>query len=163
MSKWDKFEHFVRSLSKLLYWIAGIGMFALLLVSVIDISGNKFFKYPLPGGIDIVSYIAVVAIAFGIAEVQLSRGHIEVEMFEQRLGKFQRRIVNIFVNVLGMMLWTIVAWRSFLYGTDLLKAGEVSMTLEMPIYPFVYMVGICAIVTVLVILVQTVSVIRKVK
>ena len=161
MRKWEKFEQITRSLSKWFYWIAGIGMIGLLLVSVIDISGNKLFKFPLPGGIDIASYIAVVVVAFGIAEVQLSRGHIEVEMLEQRLPKLPRKVINVIVNILGMVLWTIVAWRSFLYGTDLWRAGEVSMTLEIPIYPFVYVFGICAIVTVLVILLQTIIIFKR--
>jgi len=155
-----KFDKFITPLSKWFHVIAGIGMIYVLLVSVADIIMNKVFKNPLNWSFDSIGLVAVIAIVFAIPEVQVNHGHIEVEVLEARLSRFWRKIIGLFVNVLGIILWSIVAWRSFLYGIDILRSGEVSMTVEMPIYPFIWFQGICAIVVTLVLLLQTINIFR---
>jgi hypothetical protein len=53
-----------------------------------------------------------------------------------------------------------VAWRSFLYGRDILEAGEVSMSVGMLIHPFIWFQGFCAIFVVLVLVLQVIKNIR---
>jgi TRAP-type C4-dicarboxylate transport system permease small subunit len=155
-----KFDKFMTPLSKWFHVIAGIGMIYVLLISVADIIMNKVFKDPINWAFDSIGLVAVIAIVFAIPEVQVNHGHIEVEVLEARLSRFWRKIIGLFVNVLGIILWSIVAWRSFLYGIDILRSGEVSMTVEMPIYPFIWFQGICAIVVTLVLLLQTINIFR---
>jgi TRAP-type C4-dicarboxylate transport system permease small subunit len=155
-----KFDKFMTPLLKWFHVIAGIGMIYVLLISVADIIMNKVFKDPINWAFDSIGLVAVIAIVFAIPGVQVNHGHIEVEILEERLSRFWRKINGLFINVLGLILWSIVAWRSFLYGIDILRSGEVSMTVEMPIYPFIWFQGICAIVVVLVLLLQTINIFR---
>jgi len=42
-------------------------------------------------------------------------------------------------------LFGLITWQSLLYGLDLKKSGEVSLTLAMPLYPVLYGIAIgCA-------------------
>ena len=46
------------------------------------------------------------------------------------------------------MLFVILSWQSVLYAMDLKESGEVSMTVQMPIHPFVFGISIgCALVS----------------
>jgi len=155
-----KFDKFVTPLSKWFQVIAGIGMIYVLIVSVADIIMNKVFKNPLNWSFDSIGLVAVIAIVFAIPGVQLNHGHIEVEILEERLPRFWRKFTGLFVNVLGLILWSIITWRSVLYGIDILRSGEVSMTVEMPIYPFIWFQGICAAAVTLVLLLQTINYFR---
>jgi TRAP-type C4-dicarboxylate transport system permease small subunit len=47
--------------------------------------------------------------------------------------------VNAFVS---MVLFGIIAWQSVIYANSLMASGEVSPTLQMPVYPFIYGVAV---------------------
>lgn len=152
-----KFDKFVNSSSKWLNVIAGFGMFYVFIVSFADIIMNKVFKNPLNWAFDSISLLAVVAIAAAIPLVQINHGHIEIEFVEKRLKRIWRKIIALFINILGMILWGIVVWRSFLYGKDILDAGEVSMSVGIIIFPFIWFQGFCAIFVILVLILQAIK------
>jgi hypothetical protein len=45
----------------------------------------------------------------------------------------------------------IIGWNLLVLGKDLQKAGEVSSTISMPLYPAVYGLGICCLIESLVV------------
>ena len=45
---------------------------------------------------------------------------------------------------MGIVLFVTVGWNLLLYGADLQRSGEVSLTLQLPFYPVVYAVGVCS-------------------
>ncbi|MBL7209703.1 MAG: TRAP transporter small permease [Dehalococcoidia bacterium] len=153
-SSLDKFERLVNSLSNWLNWIAGAALVAMLALIVADIIGAKLFKWPIPGGIEMVGFLAVVVIAFAIAETQVLRGHIEVEFLVMRLPQTAQKVISALVYVLGMALFALLAWRSCDFAHTLQVKGEVSMTERIPFYPFVYGIAFCCISVFLILLGQ---------
>jgi TRAP-type C4-dicarboxylate transport system permease small subunit len=155
------FEKFVTGSSRWLNWIACFALVLMVILVVADICGNKFFKTPVPGGIELVSLLSVVAISFAIAETQLAHGHIEVEMLVTKFPKAVQKVISIIVHVFSIILFIVLAVRSFRYGGSLQSSGEVTMTLQLPFYPFVWGIGICAIVVVLVLIMQLFQKLRE--
>ena len=127
------------------------------LLIVLDIIGNKAFKFPLPGGIEFVGFLGVVVIAFAIAQTQYLRGHIEVEFIVQYLPQKIQQGLAIFVHICMLVLWAVLAWRSVDFGIVLQSTGEVSMTERIPFYPFVYAIAFCCIPMFLVVLIQLIK------
>jgi len=125
--------------------VAGAGMVAMLALIVADVIGIKLFKWPIPGGIEVVGFLGVVVTAFAIAYTQLIRGHIQVEFLFMRLPKRWRGGVSAFVSLLGLALFVLLAWRSGQYAYVLQKTGEVSMTQGIPFYPLVYAIALTCI------------------
>ena len=161
--KLDRFEKFVNSLSSWLNWIAGVGLVAMLALIIADIIGAKLFKWPIPGGIEMVGFLGVVVATFAIAQTQILHGHIEVEFMVTRLPKTAQKAISIFIYSLGMTLFALLSWQSFEFGHTLQSSGEVSMTQEIPFYPLVYSMGFCCIVVFLVLLVQCIMTVIKVR
>jgi TRAP-type C4-dicarboxylate transport system permease small subunit len=157
MSAFRIFEKCVLFLSKWFNVIAGIALVGMLVLIIADIIGNKAFKNPIPGGIEFVSFLAVVAIAFAIAETQLRHGHIEVEFIAARLPLSAQKIIGTIVNIFVIILFALLAWRSFIYGNEIRLTGEVSMTRGIIFYPFIYSLGVCAIIVVLVTILQLIK------
>ncbi len=153
-SKIDSLEKFARRLSNRLNWIAGAGLAAMLVLVVADIVAAKSFKWPIPGGIEMVGFLGVVIVAFSIAETQVLRGHIEVAFLVARLPRAARKAIGSIIHAFGMVLFAVLAWESYRFGHMLQASGEVSMTQEIPFYPFVYAMAFCCISVFLVLLVQ---------
>ena len=153
-SKVDSLEKFARRLSNWLNWIAGAGLTAMLVLVAADIVAAKSFKWPIPGGMEMVGFLGVVIVAFSIAETQILRGHIEVEFLVARLPAAARKAIATIVYAFGMVLFAAFAWESYRFGHTLQASGEVSMTQGIPFYPFVYGMALCCVSVFLVLLVQ---------
>jgi TRAP-type C4-dicarboxylate transport system permease small subunit len=151
------FGKLARTLSNWLNGIAGAGMVAMLALIVADIIAANALKWPIPGGIEMVGFLGVVVIAFSIAHTQVLHGHIEVEFVTARLSKTAQKVIACIVYLFGMTLFVVLAWNSFDYAYSLQVGGEVSMTQEIPFYPFIYGIAFCSIVVFLVLLAQLFS------
>ena len=58
-------------------------------------------------------------------------------------------VVDAINAIVSSALFGLIAWQSLLYAKDLQAAGEVSMTLQMPIHHFVVGIAVgCALLTV---------------
>jgi TRAP-type C4-dicarboxylate transport system permease small subunit len=108
--KIHRLERFASSLSSWLNWVAGIGLLAMLGLTVADIVGIKLFKWPIPGGIEIVAFLGVVVTAFAIAYTQVLRGHIEVEFVVMRLPPRIQAAIAAFVWLLSLALFALLAF-----------------------------------------------------
>jgi len=159
--KMDSFEKFVSSLSKWLNWVAGIALVAMLALIIADIIGAKLFKWPIPGGIEVVGFLGVIVIAFAIAQTQIIRGHIEVEFLVTRLSQTTQKVIAAIIYASGMVLFALLAWTSYDFGRTLQTSGEVSMTQGIPFYPFVYSIAFCCVPVFLVLLVQCLREVTK--
>lgn len=161
MTNFEKFEKYVLQISKWFNIVSGIALISMLVLITSDIIGNKIFKYPIPGGIEFVSFIAVIVTAFAIAQTQVLRGHIEVEFIVSRLPRKAQKIIGSIIYVFSMVLFLLLAWRSFVYGNDIRITGEVSITQGVPFYPFIYAIAVCSLVVFLVLLLQFLRIILK--
>ena len=155
------FEKFVKNCSRWMSYIAYLALSLMVLFVVVDIIGNKLFKTPIPGGIELVSLLSVVAISFAIAETQIAHGHVEVEMLVRTLSRQVQKVIAVFVHLCSIALFSVLSIMSFKYGTSLQTSGEVSMTLGLPFYPFIWGIGISSIFVILVLVMQLWSVLRE--
>ena len=156
-----KLDRGVAFLSKVLFWIAGAGLVAMLVLIVADVIGIKIFSKPVPGGIEIVSFMAVVAIAFAVAYTQVMRGHVAVDFIAEKFPRRLKLVIDVFNMFLSVCLFAVMAWYSFRYGEKLRTTGEVSMTQKIPYYPFVYGMAVSFVATLLVLIGQFVKSIKK--
>jgi len=153
-SKTKDLEKLALTLSNWLNWIAGAALVAMLCLVVADIVGAHLFKWPIPGGIEMVGFLGVIVVAFSIARTQVMRGHIDVEFLVVRFSTAVQKVIACIVYSFGMVLFALIAWRSYDFGRMLQATGEVSMTQEIPFYPFVYCIAFSCVSVLLVLLVQ---------
>ncbi|OPX38483.1 MAG: hypothetical protein B1H13_11265 [Desulfobacteraceae bacterium 4484_190.3] len=98
----------------------------------------RLFRHPIPGAYEIVGLLGAVVIAFSLAYTSAERGHIAVEFLVRKFPRKAQSFIAIANNLIGAALFGLIAWQSILYASDLKQSGEVSMTIQMPVYPFVY-------------------------
>ena len=147
----NSFQKISYGLSRKLYWIAGAAIVAMMLITCADVV-LRYFRMPIPGTYELVCFLGAVAAAFAMANTSLEKGHVSVSfvvaLFPQRIQGLIESITLLF----GLFLFGLIAWQSAIYANDLRLSGEVSLTLELPFYPFVYGIGFSAAVVCLILL-----------
>jgi len=156
-----RLDRYIAVLTKILFWIAGLGLVGMLLLIVADVIGIKIFSKPVPGGIEYISFLAVVAIAFAVAYTQVLRGHVAVDFIVEKFPRRLKLIVDMLMVLFSVCLFALLSYYSFKYAGSLRKSGEVSMTQKIPFYPFVYGMAVCFVVTLVVVLMDLVKSIVK--
>ncbi len=121
--------------------LACAAVIAMMLLSVTDVVLRIFGK-PVPGTYELVGFLGTIVVSFALAFTSMEKGHIAVELLVQRLPQRAQLAIESFGNLIGALLFGVVAYQAVLYALDLKKSGEVSSTLQMPAYPFIY--GIAA-------------------
>ena len=137
----------IRSIGKTLDWAAstfnGLSAAAVVFIMLLTCADVvlRFFGRPVPGTYELVGYSGAVIVAFALARTSVERGHIAVELLVDRLPGRPRSFVEALGSLAGAALFALLTWQSRVYAADLMESGDVSLTLGMPTWPFVYAVG----------------------
>ena len=132
-----RIERFVFGLSEKLNWVAAASLAFIMLLTVADVF-LRLFGRPIPGTYELIGFVGSMIISFALPYTSVQKGHIAVEFLIQKLPWLARVIFNIINAFISMVLFGVIAWQAVLYGRDLKAAGEVSLTLQIKTYPFVY-------------------------
>ncbi len=152
------FRRFFNIYAVFLRWIifamvfaAGTGVFVMIVTTCADVIGRRL-GFPLVGAYDIVKITGAVTLSLALPYTTAVKGHVAIEYFFHKLGRRSRIVVDFFMRLSAMILFTFLSYRSFIYGSELYKNGQVTQTLKMPVFWVPYLIGICCFIVVLVIL-----------
>jgi TRAP-type C4-dicarboxylate transport system permease small subunit len=148
------FEKTVKLLSSFFNLFASASLAAMMFLTCIDVSMRYFFNRPIAGIYDIVSLLGVFVAAFAMPYTMLKGGHVAVDLLLRMLSDKKRLVVETATHFVGIVLFLILAWQSFVLALDMKAAGEVMPTLLLPFHPIVYCMAVCFFVLCLAILVD---------
>lgn len=117
-----------------------VGGIALLLV-VLLATGNvtlRLFHVPYAGTYEIVSFLGALVTAGALGHTQRRRDHIMVDILTDRFPLLVRRILDAVSDGLAAVLFGIASWQVYRWAEKLKESGELSETLQLKFYPFVY-------------------------
>lgn len=127
-----------------------------------DVIGRAF-GYPIFGSVEIVGFMATLAVVMALPYTHQVNGHIGVELFVRLLSEKTQTKIDICTGILSLGLFSLVTWRMIIYAHTMQESGEVSMNLELPEHLIIYVTALCLLVFTLNILKSTISNIRKLK
>ena len=125
-------------------WICYTGMFLILplmLFTTVDVIGRAAWARPIPGIVELSSYVLDVFILLGLAYTQQVKGHVRVSMLTSRMPPRAQLCVEIVVTCLSLFIITLLAWQGFVVG---LEETAVSDMLRIAQRPFKLLVGVAA-------------------
>ena len=130
----------VRWLSLALAGLSGLSLLSMVLLTCVDVILRAVGK-PFLGAYDLVAVLAVMVLAGAMPYTTSSRGHVAVEFFAAKLGTRAHSVLSFLVHLLGAVLFGILCWYSMLYGRSLLRIGQVTATLELPVFWLPWVMG----------------------
>jgi TRAP-type C4-dicarboxylate transport system permease small subunit len=124
----------------LAYAAAGI-LFALAGLTFCDVVGRRFFDSPVMGTIEIVELGMASAAFFAMPRAFLTNSHVSAQLIE----KWSVGVFGVFVTILRGSLMVgmvgLMAYATTVRAIDLMTGTRVTIELEMPFYPFQWIIA----------------------
>lgn len=133
---------FLKSLCKVLNFIAGAALTIMMLLTVVDVILRAASR-PFVGTFEVVSLLMGIVVSFGIPQVSLDRGHVYMEFLIERFSRKNRKLMNTFTRTLCLFLFVCIGYNMIKIGARFHASGEVSPTIKIPFYPLAYFVSVC--------------------
>ena len=143
----------INGLSRLMYWIAGIALAAIVFLTVADVL-LRLTAIPIIGTYEIVSLLGAIVIGFAIPQTSIENGQVIMDFLTGKLPPGGARFFQVVTRILAIFTFLIIGYNLISLGTDLRQTGQVSLTLKIPEFPVAYGIGVCCFIECLVLLAQ---------
>jgi TRAP-type C4-dicarboxylate transport system permease small subunit len=153
----ERFERFVKNMSKTFEWIGVVGYLIMVLVNVIDVVGSKFFNFPLPGAFEVTSFAQVIAIALTIPIGLYLGFHISIDFILEKFPDTPKRLINIFVSIVLIIFFGLILYQTLEYGYSLQISDEIGSVSKIPLFPFAYVIAIGIVPVILFYIIKTIT------
>ena len=145
------FQRFVYLLSKSMEVIAGVAIVFMMTLTTCDVI-LRIFSRPIVGTYEIVAFTGGVVVGFALPVTSWVRGQIFVDFFYQKFPKFWQDVLNVITRLMSVILFAFMGWNLMILASDMVKSGEVSLTLQLPFYPIAFGIGFACFVECLVLI-----------
>ena len=137
----DSLEKVNVFLNKILMVVGGVAVLALMALATINV-GLRVVGVPFRGTYEFVGFLGAVVIAFALGYTQKRKGHIVVDILTEKFPKQVNRVLDGISYFVTMIFFAIVSWQVFVWAIKIWKSQEVSETLKVIYYPFIFSVAV---------------------
>ena len=134
-------ERLSELLRRFLMIAGGVSLLALTLLATMNVA-LRIFRVPVSGTYEVVSFLGAVVTAGALGYTQKRKDHIVVDILSEKFPAPVKRVLDRMSYLLILVFFSIVSWQTFVYAKRLMRTGELSETLKIAYYPFVFLVGI---------------------
>ena len=145
----DAYHQGLRLVVQWLGLVAGAGLMAMVVITTLDVV-LRVFRISLPGAYDLVRIAGALTIAAALPYTTAVKGHVAIEYFFHQLGRRGRIVVDALMRLVGMALFGMLAWGSILFGSSLKRSGEVSLTVQLPMFWVPYVLAASCVLVILI-------------
>jgi TRAP-type C4-dicarboxylate transport system permease small subunit len=121
--------------------VAGIALVAMMALIFVNVLSRAVWR-PIMGTYEVTAFLASLTISFALANCAVHKGHIALTLFVDRMPPRVRAVFDTIVSIIGALLYLVLAWEVTKYASHMSRTGEVSLTMEIPFYPFIYGVAL---------------------
>ncbi len=121
--------------------ISGLGVFSLMVLAVVSVSGRNGFNAPLPGYVDWIEQAMPLIAFMGASYVMREGGHIRMDILVGSLRGRALYVVELVTTLAILLLMVLLVWgtwshfqRSFDFAAPMWSRDS-SMDIALPIWP----------------------------
>ena len=105
----------------------------MMLLTSSEVVGRAVWSRPIPGSMELSSYMLAAFILLGLAYTQQVKGHVRVTMLVSRLPEVWALILDLITTLLSLFIIALMAWQGWVVG---IAEETVSDMLRIPQFPF---------------------------
>lgn len=138
---------------------AAVGL--MMLVTFVDVVGRQVFDRPLPAAFEFTRILLGMMVFVGLPVVTGHNEHITIGLFNGLFRPRAQRLKRAIVAALCAFLTAILAWELWKQAGKLDRLNEKFMFLQIKLAPFVYVMAVLSVLTVLVFLARALVELRR--
>ncbi len=123
---------------------AGILLFTLMGVTMVDVIGRYAFSAPIPGGNEIVQILMAAIIYGALPSVCRQEAHITVDLLDGITPAKAIPPRQFFVNLAAFLILGFICWSLWVKAADLAYTGDTFEYLKWPHAPVAYVLSALA-------------------
>ena len=131
-----------RGLDHLLGFVASVILFALMLLTFVDVFARYAFNHPLRGAFEMTEIMLVVSIFAGLPLVSRADEHVTMDFIDHLLGRRGTARLQQGVQVICAAIMALLGWLTWLKADKIAGYGDTTDVLHVPIAPFVYFMAL---------------------
>lgn len=138
----NKYVKIIYSLAKKGGFIGALTMVGLMLLTVADVGLRYIFNAPILGSFELTEFSLILLVFFAIPWGTAQKVNVRVDLI---VGKFPARLRAIFDSVtcfISLLVIALFAWYTVPQAIYMMKLGSESDMLEIPLYPFYFIVAL---------------------
>jgi TRAP-type C4-dicarboxylate transport system permease small subunit len=129
-------------------WMDNISVVALsflMAITVADVIGRAVGK-PFPGTFEIVGLLGAIVIGFALPLTTWKKSHVCLDFLVEKFPEGRRNVLLIFTRIMGILLFLLFGISLMMLSKETYLSGEVSLTMKLPTYLFMFATSICCFV-----------------
>ncbi len=129
----DRLLHRIETAALVVSMLAVVAATAIIGLSVV---GRTLFGRSIPDNVVLAENLMPIIVALALAFVAARRGHIEVEVFTNWLPPRGIVVLNIFANLIGLVIFGLITWGAWnILGRDIETGRFYEGVLRVPSWP----------------------------
>ena len=127
-------------LVKILALLAGVFLIGMIAITCANIFSRAVWV-PIRGAFELMGYAGAIVTAFALGFTQVRKGNIAVDILVNKYPSWAKRLINVVNSLICLGFFLFAAWQICIKANTLRATGEVTETLQVIYYPFVYAVA----------------------
>ena len=130
--------------------LAGVALFAIMALTLVDVLGRKLLSQSVPGSLELTEILMVVVIFAAMPLVSLHGEHVVFDSLDALLPGRLRRLQQAVVDLLVFAALLGLAWLMWDKAAAMASYGDTTAQLKLPLGPFVRLMSLLCGVTALI-------------
>ena len=139
----------LKTIERTLRWSTGLmaamALFTIMWLTLVDVTGRRFFDHSVPGGLELTEILMVIVIFGALPMVSWRNEHVVFDSLDASLAPAVRKWQQRVVHVLSAVLLLGLAYLMWHTAAEFAQSGETTAQLKLSKAPFIYgMAVLCA-------------------
>ena len=131
-----------RALRTLCGLLAALALFAIMMLTLVDVGGRKLWSTSVPGSLELTELLLVVVIFTSLPLVALAGEHVVFDSFDAWLPARVKRVQQAVVEMLCAAALAGLALLMWTKGSQMTGYGDVTAQLRLPLGIFVHLMSL---------------------
>ena len=137
-------------LQRVLGALAAVILFAMMMLTAVDVIGRYLFSRPVNGGFEVTEILLAALIYCGLPLVSARREHIVIDTFDPFFSPGFKRALDVIAEILCTIAFGGTAVLIFQRAERIASYGDTTSVLKLPLAPFAYIVAVMIAITALI-------------
>lgn len=111
-------------------------LFLMMLLTVADVFLRATLNKPIIGATEITEQMMVAMVFLGLGWCALQGKQIRVDLFASRYPPGTKRVIDLIVYFVGLILVAMICWRTFMATLTVQQLGIICSYIGVPKFPF---------------------------